>query len=71
MSSYPDLKAIEKKDFKPICQECFILASGDDVIIQRPTEEQLKELRTKYPDFGEREIRNIFEKIKKEKWKLE
>ena len=66
------LKALEGKEFKPICQECFITTSKskDEVIIQRPTEHQLKELRTRYPDFGEKEIRDTFEKFKKKGWKL-
>lgn len=67
------LKALESKEFKPICQECFIATSvaKDEVIIRRPTEEQLKELRTKYPDYGEKEIRDLFEKMKRDGWKLE
>lgn len=66
------LKAMEGKEFKPICQECFIISSKskDEVIIQRPTEEQLKELRTEYPNFGEEEIRNVFNKMKMKGWKL-
>ena len=59
------LKAMGDKKFDPICEECFVATMPDEIIVARPTEEQLNELRTKYPDFGEKEIRDTFERISK------
>ena len=57
----------EHKDLKIICGKCFIEMEDDDIKLQRPSQEQIEELRTVYPDFGEAEIRRTLENIKKVK----
>ena len=70
-ASEPSYNTIKDKDFKPICEECFMGSSPQKSVIMRPNKEQLKELRTKIPDFGETEIRDAFNKLKKRKdWEL-
>lgn len=64
-ASEPSYNAIKDKDFKPICEECFTNSSPQKSVIIRPNENQLKELRTKIPNFGEPEIRDAFNKLKK------
>lgn len=65
-ASKSSLNALTERDFKPICEQCFVVRpEADEVTFQRPTEEQLKEIRTRYPDFGEKEIRDMLEKVSK------
>lgn len=57
----------EHKDLKFICGKCFMERDDDDVKLQRPTQEQIEELRNIIPDFGEAEIRQSLENIKRMK----
>jgi DNA-directed RNA polymerase subunit RPC12/RpoP len=52
-----------------VCPDCGnkLMQEDDDVKIVPPNLEQIKEIRTKFPDFGEYEIRRIIDIIKSEK----
>ena len=57
----------EHKDMRFICHNCFMDKDDPDIELQRPTKEQIDDLRKIIPDFGEAEIRRGLENIKRMK----